>query len=160
MSGAVDTGQRVAKVHELRLQIAIRSVQTEVSRVLGRITDWLGKHGINRSYVEELELVTAEALNNVVEHAYLYAEDGEIRIVVALRPGKLQVQITDGGRKFDGPPPEKKMDVEKFSFEELPEGGFGWNLIRSLTDEVAFERAGEKNRLTLTRNLPETASVD
>ncbi len=159
MTGSPETGRRVARVHELRLQVAIRSVQSEVSPVLGRITDWLGTHKINRNFVEEVELVTAEALNNVVEHAYLYAEDGEIRILVSLRPGKLQVQITDGGRKFDGPPPEKKMDVEKFAFEELPEGGFGWNLIRSLTDEVAFERAGEKNRLTLTRRLPETAGA-
>jgi serine/threonine-protein kinase RsbW len=139
--------------HELRLQIAIKSVQTEVTNVATRITKWLTSHAVSPDVVGELELVMAEALNNVVEHGYLYSEDGEIDILVTLTNEFMTIKITDSGRKFDGPPPFKEMDVESFNFEELPEGGFGWNLIHSMTDEVEFEFADQQNRLTLKRNL-------
>lgn len=154
------TPLRASHSYELRLQLAIKSVQSEVSNVLCAITKWLESHKVEPATVSDLELVMAEALNNVVEHAYLYAEDGEIDILVTLRPVELKVLITDSGRKFDGPPEFREMDVENFSFEELPEGGFGWNLIRSLTDVIEFEHADKKNRLTLTRNLQDPAMAE
>ena len=146
-------GIRTVQSKELRLQIGIKSVQDEVTNVVGYISDWLRSHCVSQEPIDELELVLAEALNNVVEHAYLYAEDGEIDILVRLRQDQLLVTITDKGCKFDGPPPLKEMDVENMDFEELPEGGFGWNLIRTLTDNVEFEHKDQQNRLTLTRNL-------
>lgn len=147
------TGIRTIQSKELRLQIGIKSVQDEVTNVVGHISEWLRSHCVAQDPIDELELVLAEALNNVVEHAYLYAEDGEIDILVRLRQDQLQVTIMDKGCKFDGPPPLKEMDVESMDFEELPEGGFGWNLIRTLTDNVEFEHKDQQNRLTLTRNL-------
>ena len=144
---------------ELRFQIAIKSVQEEVVTVLMDMCAWLAHHHVAREVIEELELVLAEALNNVVEHAYLYAENGEINILLRLRPSQIRVTITDSGRAFDGPPQLKDMNVEDMDFEELPEGGFGWNLIRTLTDCVEFEHKDKQNRLTLTRNLGAVASA-
>ena len=147
------TGIRTTHSKELRLQIGIHSVQEEVSNVVFEISGWLNTHCVEENTVGELELVMAEVFNNVVEHAYLYAEDGEIDILVRLRNDRLRATITDKGRKFDGPPPLKVMDVENMAFEELPEGGFGWNLIRTLMDKIEFEHKNHKNKLTLTRNL-------
>ena len=144
---------------ELRFQIAIKSVQEEVVTVLMDMCAWLAHHHVARDVIDELELVLAEALNNVVEHAYLYAENGEINILLRLRPSQIRVTITDSGRAFDGPPQLKDMNVEDMDFEELPEGGFGWNLIRTLTDDVEFEHKDKQNRLTLTRNLGAVASA-
>ena len=31
----------------------------------------------------------------------------------------------------------------------MPDGGFGWFLIKSLTEDIHFSRAGDKNKLTL-----------
>jgi serine/threonine-protein kinase RsbW len=153
MTGEKRTGIRTVQSKELRLQVAIKSVQDEVTNVVGYISEWLLSHCVAPEPICELELVIAEALNNVVEHAYLYSEEGEIDILVRLRQDQLQVTITDRGCKFDGPPPLKEMDVENMDFEELPEGGFGWNLIQTLTDSVEFEHKDKQNRLTLTRNL-------
>lgn len=148
------TGVRRREIRELRVKIAILSVQEEVTNVIADICSWLSEHGVPRDVAQELELVLAEALNNVVEHAYLYREDGEIEITIQLTPDLMTAQITDFGQKFDGPPPLREMEVEKMALEELPEGGFGWNLIRTLTDNVEFQRLDEKNQLTLSRKLP------
>ena len=144
---------RTEQTSELRLQVAIKSVQQQVTRVVVQIGQWLRSHDVVEDAIEELELVLAEALNNVVEHAYLYAEDGEIGILVRLRADQLRATITDTGQMFDGPPPLIDLDVENMGIEDLPEGGFGWNLIRTLTDNVEFEHKDRQNCLTLTRNL-------
>ena len=52
-----------------------------MSNVVSKISDWLNIHCVDSDTVGELELVLAEVLNNVVELAYLYAEDGDERAV-------------------------------------------------------------------------------
>ena len=144
---------RTREIRELHMTVAILSVQEEVSNVVTHICEWLESHGVQAEVRQELELVLAEALNNVVEHAYLFRDDGEIEIKIVLTPEELKATITDSGRKFDGPPPIREVDLDATAFEDLPEGGFGWNLIRTLTDDVAFERKDGHNCLQLTRKL-------
>lgn len=144
---------RAREIRELHMTVAILSVQEEVSNVVSHICSWLESHGVQAEVRQELELVLAEALNNVVEHAYLFRHDGEIEIKIVLTPDELTATITDSGQKFDGPPPLKEVDLDATAFEDLPEGGFGWNLIRTLTDDIAFERKDGHNCLRLTRKL-------
>lgn len=157
--GRLSASVRAREIRELHMTVAILSVQEEVTSVISHICGWLQAHGVQEEVRQELELVLAEALNNVVEHAYLFEEDGEIEIKILLTPDKLQATISDRGRKFDGPPPMVETDVENLAFEDLPEGGFGWNLIQTLTDHVEFERRDGTNCLQLTRNLSQVALV-
>lgn len=93
-----------------------------------------------------LEIVLAEALNNVVEHAYRDAP-GPIRICVDHLAPVLKVSVYDQGLPMPDnqlPKGELKPLIEG---EELPEGGFGWFLIRTLTVDLAYERLGEFNHL-------------
>jgi serine/threonine-protein kinase RsbW len=91
------------------------------------------------------ELVLAEVLNNVVEHAYAGAP-GEIDLRLGLRPGSLMCMVRDrgrpmpGGRLPGGVPPVIRPD-------DPPEGGFGWHLIRSLSQDLRYRRAGGRNHL-------------
>lgn len=93
-----------------------------------------------------LEIVLAEALNNVVEHAYAEAP-GPIRVCVDHMPPVLKVSVYDTGL----PMPQGQLpkgDLAPFAAgDDLPEGGFGWFLIRTLTVELAYERLGEVNHL-------------
>ncbi|MDO9638171.1 MAG: ATP-binding protein [Pseudotabrizicola sp.] len=93
------------------------------------------------------QIVLAEALNNIVEHAYAQSP-GEIDLTVDVSPGGLTCRIVDAGMPLplcalaDGPlaqPPKA---------EDLPEGGFGWHLIRSLSEDLDYHREGERNFLT------------
>lgn len=93
------------------------------------------------------ELVLAEALNNVVEHAYARFE-GSIRIMMTRKEGDLRVVIEDDGLELPGySMPEGKL-IEPLETEELAEGGYGWFLIRRLTKNLAYRRLGGCNRLS------------
>jgi serine/threonine-protein kinase RsbW len=92
------------------------------------------------------ELLLAEALNNVVEHAYA-RWPGEIRLSVAPRAGGLAVCICDQGLPMPGASPPKGELPAIDTFADLPEGGFGWFLIRSLSQQLTYQRHADCNEL-------------
>lgn len=96
-----------------------------------------------------VELVVAEALNNIVEHAYRGREGGEIQLWWTLGRTGLHVRIADTGRQMpDGWVPLMMSRDAADHAALVPEGGFGWFLIAGLAHNVVYRR--EKNVNTLT----------
>jgi serine/threonine-protein kinase RsbW len=93
------------------------------------------------------ELVLAEALNNVVEHAYA-SYSGQIEVEVRRGRNQLRFHIADRGLPMPGAEPPLGHLPEVGVFDDLPEGGFGWFLIRSLSQDLAYRREGERNLLS------------
>jgi serine/threonine-protein kinase RsbW len=98
-----------------------------------------------------VELVLAEALNNVVEHAYA-KHAGMIEMSLTQGPRGLACTIVDSGLVMpDGKLPFGHLpDTDARSLDDLPEGGFGWHLIRSLTIDLSYHREAGWNRLSFT----------
>ncbi|MGB4827381.1 MAG: ATP-binding protein [Paracoccaceae bacterium] len=92
------------------------------------------------------EIVLAEVLNNVVEHAYA-AKAGSVFLFLSLGEGRLHCRIEDEGTAMPGnaPPAGNPPDPA-----DLPEGGFGWHLIRTLSTDLCYERMGSVNRLSFS----------
>ena len=92
-----------------------------------------------------LQLVLAEVLNNVVEHAYVL-NAGRIRVSVTVLPSGIECCVCDSGCPMpDGRPPAGVLP--EWSEAEPPEGGFGWFLIRQLTSGLHYRRQGMCNEL-------------
>ena len=43
---------------------------------------------------------------------------------------------------------------------DLPEGGFGWGMIRDLTDDLSYRRDGARNELRFTVDLDSFDGID
>lgn len=93
------------------------------------------------------QLVLAEALNNVVEHAYA-SYPGQIEVDVQRDPLHLRFHITDTGLPMPGAEPPYGELPELGDFDDLPEGGFGWFLIRTLVEDLSYRREAGQNLLT------------
>ena len=93
------------------------------------------------------EIVLAEALNNIVEHAYSHSR-GEIEITLQLRQTELICTIVDAGK----PMPENSLPAGNLAplgaVKDLPEGGFGWHVIRSLSKDLHYQRVDGQNQLS------------
>jgi serine/threonine-protein kinase RsbW len=109
----------------------------------------------SRSLITELppevrgsaELVLAEALNNVVEHAYAHFS-GEIRVMMTRKDDGLRVIVEDDGMEMPNYDiPEGKLHAAQ-NQNDLAEGGYGWFLIRKLTKNLSYRRFGGCNRLS------------
>lgn len=98
-----------------------------------------------------IELVLAEALNNVVEHAYPEDDpDGPITVACNHSVQGLHFQIIDRGRGMPNNevPLGTQANVDT-DMHELPEGGFGWFLIRDLAKDVHYCHTDGQNILDL-----------
>ena len=90
------------------------------------------------------EIVLAEVLNNVVEHAYA-TFPGSIEVWVTRREEFLFIRTVDEGLPMPGDDlPGGKM----IRTDDLPEGGFGWFLIRNLSQELHYQRDDSRNILS------------
>lgn len=128
------------------LQLVIPADAFAVRTALVRMCDALILRSLSEEQRGTVEIVLAEVLNNIVEHAYA-TEEGQIEITLRRAPESLFCQIVDQGRRMPGNQlPEGTLPP--VSPDNPPEGGFGWHLIRSLSQELAYSHSGGRNRLT------------
>lgn len=121
---------------------------------LGWLAACLARRGLPEDRAGDVELATAEAVNNVVEHAYAGDRPGRVRLRLDFWPGQLAVRIEDDGIALPGHclPQTRRPDID-VPRADLPEGGFGWRLIRDLACAVEYRRDGDRNRLVLRFDL-------
>lgn len=105
----------------------------------------------------DVKIALAEAINNVVEHAYAGNPQGRVQVRATMDRNGLSILITDRGRPLPGlrVPDGVPASVET-AREDLPEGGFGWFLIRQLCDNVRYDRTDGENRLRLSFDFSAT----
>jgi serine/threonine-protein kinase RsbW len=99
-----------------------------VRHALAEVRRWLRETGPEGADLGTIELVLAEALNNVVEHAYEKGT-GPIDLRVERRGQMLHCLVCDLGA---GLPQGCVPDPPCPDPETLAEGGYGWYLIQSL----------------------------
>ena len=128
---------------DLRFEADPLEVRAALRSAIARFADRIGTEAAGT-----LELALAEALNNVVEHAY-EGKGGRIRLTIEARPAGLYCEVTDFGRALPGGnPPKADPDPPATRTEALREGGWGWHIVDTLTEDLGYRRAGGRNRLS------------
>jgi len=131
----------------------IEAQEQAVRALLAETRAWLRARDVSEATCGTVEIALAEALNNIVEHAYA-GRAGRIGIAAVLDGAQLRCTLTDRGRPLPGLcPPEGDGPALDRTGAEMPEGGFGWFLIRTLTRAQRYERTADVNRLTLAFEL-------
>ncbi len=105
----------------------------------------------NESWIFDLKMAVDEACQNVVRHAYGNRDDaGDIVVDYIRQNDAMTVHIMD----FADPVDPAKIKPRDLS--EVRPGGLGVHLIKSVTDEAAFQPPppGVGNLFKLTKRLP------
>jgi serine/threonine-protein kinase RsbW len=141
--------QRNAKtgtVTEDRLDLRFPSDAENVRQALAGINGFLCTHPVTPDERATTEIVMAELFNNIVEHAYAHDQRGMIHVEAGFCAGALCVQVSDQGAPMpDGTAPKGVLPGTSGPLESLPEGGFGWFLLHSLTENLRYCREGCTN---------------
>lgn len=118
----------------------------EVRTALANARDAWDRAGIGKDTCDVAEQVLAEVLNNVVEHAMADRSGGLIEMHTHWSDTGLLCHVRDDGHHMPGLdiPAGKMADLGE-TLDALPEGGFGWFLIRTLTKDLSYIRHGEWN---------------
>jgi serine/threonine-protein kinase RsbW len=109
--------------------------------------------GLGEDDLFALEIVVAEALTNVVRHAYGGQppdRDGEdIALTLRVADGRLQVLVRDWGEKF-----ELAADAGDIDLDELRTGGYGLYILKELMDDVTADTShDEGTELRMERRI-------
>lgn len=117
-------------------------------RTLERLQDFLTERGGGEGCRCDLIIVLGEVLNNIVEHAYLESGEGMIDLRAEITSPGVIIELCDKGLEMPGANlPEGALPELGVEVGDLPEGGFGWFMIRSLTRDLEYVRIGDTNRL-------------
>lgn len=120
----------------------------QVRAVLMSVAAWLAAAGVGPDQAGTVELVLAEVLNNIVEHAY-GPEGGQVTLRLRLVHDRALCAVTDHGRPMPGgriPDPPLPQVAPP---DHLPEGGWGWHLVHLLTTKARYARRPGANHLRL-----------
>ncbi|MCA0041909.1 ATP-binding protein [Celeribacter litoreus] len=141
------------------MRLVLPATENAVRRSLETIKTGLAHFDFPPEGMANLEIVLAEVLNNIVEHAYADRTGGLIEISLSYRDSGLWCTVLDGGVSMpEGGLPMGQTVTDKTQIADLPEGGFGWFLIRSLADHLAYERGESGNCLSFRVSLDATHS--
>ncbi len=133
------------------LSMTTRATPTSVRQVLARIDCELQGRGLNSETRSDAQIVLAEVLNNITEHAYGATGTGSIDCRLAAAPDRLVIRVEDEGREMPGRQlPMATLPDVKTALGELPEGGYGWYLVHRLTEELSYRRDSGRNILTFS----------
>lgn len=109
-------------------------------------------HNVGSGHLDTIEIVTAEVLNNIVEHAFTGQDTlaGKIHLNASFKVGRVCLSVEDNGVPMpEGMLPQPQTHLlDPSAPETLPEGGFGWGLIHTLCAELNYTRDGDWNRLS------------
>lgn len=143
MALAADRSALVGKEFSRRFR-----ADDEVTRlVLAALLAEFADAGIGADDCANAELILAEVLNNVAEHAYA-GLGGPVELNVRIDADGLDCLVIDRGCGMptgDAPNPGAPV----LDAANLPEGGFGWHIIRCLTSDLRYRRDGNRNRLMM-----------
>lgn len=130
------------------LSMIVDSDPLAVRAALEQLVAGLAARGVTAQALISVELVLAEVLNNVVEHAYARSA-GPIEIALHHDGALLHGRICDHGAGMPGGIlPAGAQTSLTGPTDALPEGGFGWFLIRKLAEAIDYRRTGDQNQLT------------
>lgn len=134
-----------------KIQITVPSGRFAAREALKRLMADLGPLDLDIEEAGTVELVMAEAINNVVEHGYPDPEKGgPIRISCSHKADGLSIQMIDYGLRMPNGETPLGLSVQTdVDFMDMPEGGFGWFIIKDLAKDVVYRRVGDMNQLDL-----------
>jgi len=108
---------------------------------------WQGA-GVDPGICDTGEQVLAEVLNNVVEHAQAGRPHGQIELDTRLGTDGVICAVRDDGTEMPGRElPQGQLHDLTAHIDDLPEGGFGWHMIHTLTEDLSYDRQNGWNRL-------------
>jgi serine/threonine-protein kinase RsbW len=163
-------------VAEARVQLSIPSELAQV-RFLGvALRAVLAELACSEEQAASLELCLIEAVNNVIEHAYLMAPHHLVEVAVRADAGEIELTIRDTGQPMPegalARAREQEAELDRaaelgglgglggldglgdvFDLGLVAEGGYGLRLITQVMNEVEYRRDGAHNVLTMKMRL-------
>jgi serine/threonine-protein kinase RsbW len=141
----------LAPDHAAAVRLRLSSNLEAVALAGAAVRDFAGAAGLETSAIDDLELATVEAANNIVLHGYHGATDRRYALAINVARGEVRVVLSDSGEAI---PPAVLAAPASAEWNLDDESGRGLAIIRACTDRMEYGRVRGRNRLLLAKRLP------
>lgn len=136
------------------LTIEVRNTRDAVAPASARAEEWLSRFDPAPQALNLVMLSIEELVLNCINYGYDDKDEHMIVIKLSVEGNAVRMTVVDDGHAFnplkDAPAPDFLAEIE-----EREAGGLGIHLLRSLADEMTYERRNGTNRLTIVKGLRE-----
>ena len=129
------------------MTLAVHGTVAGVREAVEALQAWSGQEGLLDEPRRRLLTALDEILSNVVRHGFR-DRPGLIDVTISREGNVVRAEVADDAGPFNpllAPAPDTSGPLEARTV-----GGLGIALVRALTDDLRYERRGDRNRLTLT----------
>jgi len=110
-----------------------------------------------------VELAVVEAVNNSIIHAYQSESGNSVDVTFEYYDDQLSIKVKDYGEpmpqsvavRLSGRAATQRLDVPK---HELPESGWGIELLKTICDKVSYQSLRSGNTISLSFKLATAAA--
>jgi len=139
----------VAKIKRLRFVLVLISEPKQVAKVEGFLERLNKKLRLNETQFNKLLVATTEAVNNGIIHGNHRDPQKKVTLTCELNHSAIVVRVDDEGPGVD----PKKLPDPLAEENLLRENGRGVFLMRSLMDNVLFERSTGGSAVIMSMKL-------
>ena len=133
------------------IDATIRNRREELRRVRDAVDRLGAENRLAAEIVSDMQVALDEILTNIVDYGYTDDAEHEIRVRVKVLDNVLEATVEDDGVAFN--PLESAPPDTRAPLRERRIGGVGLHFVKSLMNEVSYNRLGDRNRLVLRRKL-------
>ena len=131
--------------------LKLKSSLSELESLRDSLAQFGETHRLTRKNIFDINLVLDELFTNVVSYGCSDNAECVLRVAISKDHKTLTLQVEDCGIPFN-PMDAEAPDLEK-GIEERAIGGMGIHIVKSLMDDIQYQRKKDMNILTLTKRL-------
>ena len=126
-------------------RLTLLSDKNFIAQAQGFVVSYARYFNFSDSELQKIELITEEAILNIIQNTFSEEEAGTIDVKIIYQPGKFIISIEDKG-----------IPVDFQMLEKSEQSALGILLMKNLADEFRFINLGKDGkRLELVKYLPE-----
>ena len=134
-----------------KISFELKNSLSELDTLRSNLESFGKTLGLSQGTIFKINLALEELVNNTISYGYPDDDDHWIRVTITLKDGVLVISLEDDGVPFN--PVEAKEPDCGCPVEKRKIGNLGIHLCKQFMDDLVYERRGNKNIVTLTKNV-------
>jgi len=131
--------------------LELRNSLSELDTVRRKLEEFGTSLGLSKKGIFQINLAMEEVFSNIISSAYTNNREHWITVTISHEKDTLVLRIEDDGIPFN--PCEVETPDLECALEEREIGGLGCYLMRCCMDDIAYERRGNRNVLTMRKTI-------
>ncbi len=136
-----------------KIEFELKNDLSELDTLAEKLEAFSRLIGMDDRCLFEINLAMDELFTNIVSYGFSDKREHRVRVSLVYDADTISITLEDDGAPFN--PLFCKMPDLNLPVEKSPVGGLGIHLCRSMMDEMEYQRAGNRNIITLRkRKMP------